>query len=124
MSERKVKDWLVAYDIREPRRLRRVHRRIREEGATVQYSAFCVRANDHQISALLQAVAKLIDERVDDVRAYHLPERCAVWTLGRQALPAGILLQPQALARLFARQGDAAKTVVDVEDENEWAEND
>lgn len=103
MSAGKVKDWLVAYDIRDPRRLRRVHRRLREEGCTVQYSAFAVRADDRAMRTLMVDLEALIDPRHDDVRAYHLPERCAVWTLGVQSLPPGIHLEPAAVARLFGK---------------------
>ena len=42
----------------------------------------------------------LIDSRVDDLRAYHLPARCPVWRLGRQGWPDGLILAPQQAARL------------------------
>lgn len=103
MSQRQQKNWLIGYDIRDPRRLQRVHKRLKAEGCSVQYSAFSVRADDQQLDALLAELSKLIDKRVDDVRAYHLPERCVVWTLGRQALPDGVQLHPHELARLLLR---------------------
>jgi CRISPR-associated protein Cas2 len=108
MTQRQQKSWLIGYDIRDPQRLQRVHKRLKAEGCSVQYSAFSVRANDRQLDALLSELSELIDKRVDDVRAYHLPERCVVWTLGRQALPDGVLLQPPAVARLLLRS-DAAQ---------------
>ena len=90
----------MAYDIREPRRLRRVHRCLRKLGLPAQYSAFTVEADDTQITAHLDRLERLIDCRVDDLRAYHLPARCPVWRLGRQGWPDGLILAPQQAARL------------------------
>ena len=99
MSAGEKKSWLVCYDIRDKSRLSRVHKRLRSEGASLQYSAFTVHANDHQIRALLEALRLEIDEREDDVRAYHLPERCTVWMLGRQCLPDGITVDSETASR-------------------------
>ncbi len=100
MSTHQVKTWLVAYDIREPRRLRRVHRCLRKLGLPAQYSAFTVEADDAAIADHLARLERLIDTRVDDLRAYHLPARCPVWRLGRQAWPEGLVLAPRDAARL------------------------
>ena len=95
------KAWLVAYDIRQPRRLRRVHRQLRKEGVPAQYSAFTVEADDEQIERLLERLRALIDEREDDLRAYHLPAHCTVWSLGAQHWPDGICLSGTRAARLL-----------------------
>ena len=95
------KAWLVAYDIRQPRRLRRVHRVLRKEGAPAQYSAFTVEADDAQIEVLLERLRALIDKRADDLRAYHLPASCTVWSLGTQHWPDGICLTATHAARLL-----------------------
>lgn len=95
------KAWIVAYDIREPRRLRRVHRTLRKEGVAAQYSVFTVEADDEGIARLLQRLRGIIDERVDDVRAYHLPAHCAVWALGTQHWPDGVSLAGMLAARLI-----------------------
>ena len=104
MSVNAKKTWLVCYDIRDPRRLRRVHRRLRAEGATVQYSVFGVHADDRAMQRLLAELLTLIDAREDDVRAYHLPERCAVWTLGVQHLPDGVHVDAVTAARLLLEE--------------------
>ncbi len=95
------KAWLVAYDICEPRRLRRVHKHLRKEGVPAQYSAFTVEADDVQIEQLLAKLKALIDERVDDLRAYHLPASCTVWSLGSQQWPDGLCLSATHAARLL-----------------------
>ena len=95
------KAWLVAYDICQPRRLRSVHRQLRKEGVPAQYSAFTVEADDEQIERLLACLRLLIDEREDDLRAYHLPASCTVWSLGAQQWPDGICLSATHAARLL-----------------------
>ena len=96
------KTWLVAYDICAPRRLRRVHRLLQKEGIPAQYSAFTVAADDTHIQHLMATLAGLIDRRVDDLRAYHLPSSCPVWSLGTQQWPDGILLSGSLAGRLLA----------------------
>lgn len=94
-----MKTWLVAYDIRDHKRLRHVHRYLRREGAGIQYSAFCVEADDRRIAVVLERIRALIDSAADDVRAYHVPERCEVWQLGLQPLPDSIQLEGSIAAR-------------------------
>lgn len=101
------KAWLVAYDIRQPRRLRRVHKQLRKEGVPAQYSAFVVEADDEQIERLLGRLRMLIDERDDDLRAYHLPASCTVWSLGAQHWPEGICLSATHAARLLTAAAPA-----------------
>lgn len=101
MSGHESKTWLVCYDIREPRRLRRAHRILRKAGATVQYSAFSVSASDEQLEPLLQRLRRVIAEDADDLRAYHLPERCRVWTLGAQDLPDDVEVDAATAAKLL-----------------------
>ncbi len=108
MSTHQSKTWLVGYDIRQPRRLRRVHRFMRKQGLAAQYSAFTVEADDVQVQAMLLGLQVIIDPRQDDVRAYHLSERCPVWRLGNQGWPDGIYLAPAQAARLLLATTDEA----------------
>lgn len=121
MSATEVKTWLVAYDIREPRRLRRLHRYLKREGASVQYSAFCVEADDGRIGRVLQRVNGLIDRSVDDVRAYHVPAHCRVWQLGRQQLPEGVFLEGSAAVRQLLAVAGAERDDEDMTKEQELA---
>ena len=111
MSTHLVKTWLVAYDIREPRRLRQVHRYLRQHGVAAQYSAFTVEADDPAIADHLRALKALIDIKVDDLRAYHLPARCPVWRLGRQEWPDELCLSPGEAVRLLQSPAEAADAV-------------
>jgi CRISPR-associated protein Cas2 len=101
MSTGSRKSWLMAYDIREHRRLCRVHRFLRKQGLAAQYSAFIVEADDAGILGVLSSIKRLLDPRVDDVRAYHIPVRCTVWCMGRQSWPEGVQLTSTLAASLL-----------------------
>ena len=105
MSASETKTWLVCYDIREPRRLRRVHRVLRKRGATVQYSAFSVRTDDAGVRDLLETLRGEIAEQADDVRAYHVPARCKVWAIGKQMLPDGVEVDAATASALLLETG-------------------
>ena len=76
--------WLVAYDIRDKRRLSRVHRLLAKKGLPCQYSVFMVEANAASLAGLKATLAKLIDSSQDDVRFYHLTANARLWTIGTQ----------------------------------------
>lgn len=84
--------WFVAYDIREPNRLRRVHRLVKREATALQYSAFCLLGSEAALLRLLHQLAEIINPAKDDVRAYRLPHTLKVWKLGRQGLPDGLMM--------------------------------
>ncbi len=90
--------WLVAYDIADPRRLRRVHRAMREHGVPLQYSVFLVEKTPAQVQHLRDELEECIHPRWDDIRIYRLPRRPSLETLGRKALPAGVDLIDSSLA--------------------------
>lgn len=85
-------EWLIAYDIRSPRRLRRVHRLLSEEAVSIQYSIFVTQATPQRLGIIRARIADLIDDRVDDVRIYRIPKMPVVDTLGSQGLPDGTLM--------------------------------
>jgi hypothetical protein len=67
----------------------------------VQYSLFVLRGNQIGLESVLRGIAELIESEADDVRAYHLPDRCEVAMLGTQSLPDGVMLAAQGLDRLL-----------------------
>ena len=101
MSTHETKTWLVAYDICEPKRLRRVHQILRKTGLAAQYSAFTVEADDAEMKTLLETIEGKLNPTEDDLRAYHLPVSCPVWRLGSQTWPDGITMAPAQAARLL-----------------------
>jgi len=84
--------WFIAYDIRDPKRLVRVHRYLKRQAIALQYSAFCLEAEESRVLRTLEALGDLIDKGRDDVRAYRLPHVLKVWQLGRQNLPEGVMM--------------------------------
>ncbi|GIX24256.1 CRISPR-associated endonuclease Cas2 [Caldimonas sp.] len=116
MSKNASKTWLVAYDIADARRLRKIHRLLRRAGASVQYSAYSVCAGDDGLHDLLHGLAQHIDEAHDDIRAYHLPAHCKVWTLGCQELPEGIIVDADTAARMLLEMPAPEPTPLDAEE--------
>lgn len=96
--------WLVAYDIREPRRLGRVHRLLKQEGVPVQYSLFAVRNTPHGVLRLKSALEQIIDAKADDVRIYRLPQRPSYVTIGRAVLPDAVLLLDRGMDLIQGRE--------------------
>ena len=85
-------NWLVCYDISEPRRLARVFRLLKKHGIPIQYSVFLVAATPVEISQLEQQIAKLINPLADDVRAYRIAERQPLTAIGQPLLADGVLI--------------------------------
>lgn len=83
-------DYIICYDIAQPRRLGRVFRFLKKYAAPLQYSVFLFSGDDRQLDRCLAGAARLIDAEEDDLRAYPLPARGLKARLGKPALPAGI----------------------------------
>ncbi|MDO8252356.1 MAG: CRISPR-associated endonuclease Cas2 [Rhodoferax sp.] len=92
MSLHASANWLVTYDIADPRRLARLFKFLKKQGVPVQYSVFLVEASAAKMGNLIVQMAKMVDKDADDVRAYRLPERAWKVTLGASILPEGIML--------------------------------
>ena len=105
--------WFIAYDIRDPRRLRRVHRCVRTSAVALQYSAFCFEGHEHALLDLLAGLESIIDPAVDDVRAYRLPHSLKVWKLGCQGLPDGITVtgSPALMTLMLGAESETATGV-------------
>jgi len=83
-------DYLISYDITDPRRLGRMYRHLCKVAVPVEYSVFFATCDTRQIVAILADLAGLIDKTSDDLRCYPLPQRGLKIRLGRATLPAGI----------------------------------
>lgn len=71
MSRRR---FVVAYDIREPNRLRRVHDVVAGHGYAMQYSVFVCDLNPREKLGLKSALRDVMDQRVDSVAIIDLGE--------------------------------------------------
>jgi CRISPR-associated protein Cas2 len=92
MALSQPRKWLVTYDVREPRRLKRVHALLTKAAVPVQYSVFAAAGSTPLMKRLAAAVERLIDVRADDVRFYSIPAEPTVYALGPTMLPDAVLL--------------------------------
>jgi CRISPR-associated protein Cas2 len=105
--------WIIAYDIRAPRRLQRVHTFLAKQAYALQYSVFAADLTRPEFERLKAELAKLIDPKEDDVRFYAAPPGADVMMSGRTRLPDGVLLFGPGAADLAggkARQTSAKPT--------------
>ncbi len=64
--------YLVCYDICDPKRLRRVHRLIRDWGLPIQFSIFEIEVNKIQLNRVIKELTALMDIAEDKVIFYRL----------------------------------------------------
>ena len=84
-------DYLVCYDISDPRRLSKVLKVMKGSGKHLQYSVFHCVMTWEQLSDLKMKLNAVIDEEEDDVRIYPLPAGGRVIAMGcGDRLPEGV----------------------------------
>jgi len=83
-------EYIVCYDIADPRRLGRIHRYMKKQALPLQYSVFLFRGSHEKLQRCLGDLQQLMDPRHDDIRAYPLPQRGLRLVLGPSALPEGV----------------------------------
>ncbi|WP_295391577.1 CRISPR-associated endonuclease Cas2 [uncultured Thiodictyon sp.] len=96
-----LKHWyLIAYDVRDPKRLRKVHYYLRKQALAVQKSVFIVHTDLAQLAVIQDELRARVVERDDDLRLYAIPGPAALWAAGVQA---------QHLAGLYGGESGAAQ---------------
>jgi CRISPR-associated protein Cas2 len=75
--------YLIAYDIRCPKRLAKLHRYMKKNAIAVQKSVFIAHLDINDLPKMKQSIIRIIDEHVDDVRIYRLPAHVHLHTLGQ-----------------------------------------
>lgn len=83
--------YVIAYDVRDPKRLRRVQRYLRTCAYALQESVFAWQGDQRQLAELKQQLARLIRESEDDVRGYPVPDGQAILWWGNLPMPSGIV---------------------------------
>lgn len=83
---------LIAYDIRDARRLRRVARCLESYAMRVQNSVFLARLSPADLADLRADLRERIDDRIDALRLYPLQVGAAIHYLGQPPLRSGIWL--------------------------------
>ncbi len=72
--------FLVAYDIADAKRLRRVFKLLKAYGVAVQYSVFECRLSSAQYKALYQALLAATDPVEDRIHIYPICQSCEAKT--------------------------------------------
>jgi CRISPR-associated protein Cas2 len=85
-----VDNWIIGYDIADPRRLGRIHRAMVRRATPIEYSVFLFHGTEKALRECLAAVENLMDGKADDVRCYPLPARGLQERIGKATLPEGI----------------------------------
>lgn len=98
--------WIVAYDVRQPRRLSRVHRLLKTHAVPVQYSVFWYVGTAIELRRLFLQIAQVLDRSEDDVRAYRVPLDTKIVAYGLPAFPDGVISDPSPLVVTRDRPGD------------------
>jgi len=84
--------FLICYDIANPKRLGKVHRRAVAHASFVQYSIYYLQGDQKMLDAMLADIKAVIDETQDDVRAYSIEPLKEAIQLGQSCIPDGIYL--------------------------------
>lgn len=90
LKRQAMSDFIICYDITDPRRLGRLYRYLIKRAVPLQYSVFLFKGDDRQLERCIQDAIELIDEKQDDLRVYPLPGRGLKARIGRPTLPEGI----------------------------------
>lgn len=111
--------YVICYDVRDPKRLGRLHRMLKKHALAVQYSVFGARMGIRGVQALVQKIRQEIDSEADDVRLYRTPEDCEVEMAGRGGQTTRHVLFHAELARFLRANLGNQRRVEDEQPENE-----
>ncbi|MCB1659302.1 MAG: CRISPR-associated endonuclease Cas2 [Moraxellaceae bacterium] len=81
---------LLCYDIRDPKRLQRVHNCVKKVGLALQYSVFYLEMSNADVTQLLNKLSTIIDASRDDIRTYAISRFEDITLLGASLLADGI----------------------------------
>ncbi len=74
--------YMIVYDIADPKRLRKVHKILKDKGLPVQKSVFFYRGTEKIVNPLLDKISTVMSLKEDDLRAYPVSHPRNVWTTG------------------------------------------
>ncbi len=91
MSKQSSGNWMICYDIADPKRLQSVHRVVSHQAVRIQYSVYYLQADTIELEQLLVQLSDKIDHKEDDIRVYPLPEKPGGQYLGHDKITTAIL---------------------------------
>lgn len=83
--------YLIGYDISEPKRLQKIHKRMAKFSTPIQYSIFLYEGKITDLENYLKEILTIFNKKEDDLRVYPLPNNAKQWQLGKPVLPEGII---------------------------------
>jgi len=79
------KHWyILSYDIRHEKRLKKFHYRLKKRALALQKSVFLIEANEAEIQQIITLVQQHTHTHEDDVRLYPISQPQAIWGAGIQ----------------------------------------
>ena len=81
---------LLCYDIRDSKRLKRVHNCVKKVGLALQYSVFYLEMSNADVTQLLNRLSNIIDDSRDDIRLYAISRFEDIALLGASLLADGV----------------------------------
>lgn len=83
--------YLIGYDITDPKRLNKIHKRMCNHATPIQYSIFLLEGGKKELQDCLDDILEVFNKKEDDLRVYPLPKGAKQWHLGKPILPEGII---------------------------------
>lgn len=86
-----LRTFIIGYDIRDPKRLRKVHRVMSNFSCPIEYSIFLYFGTETSLNIELDNVLALLKRNEDDLRCYELPIKGLQQRIGAPTMPEGII---------------------------------
>ncbi len=86
--------YLLAYDIKNPKRLSRLHYFIKKKAICLQRSVYLVQSSEDELDVMISKIRKIVHDKKDDVRLYPVSQPGAIWSAGQQSGSLAFLYTP------------------------------
>jgi CRISPR-associated protein Cas2 len=79
-------NYLICYDIRDKKRLVKVHNVVADCAMSVQLSVYYASLSEQQLTSLCEQLKHIIDKKVDDIRIYPIKSLSECENIGRSRM--------------------------------------
>jgi len=69
-----MQEFIVAYDIKNKKRIAKLSRLLEKVGVRIEYSLFFIKASKDEMIEIAMKINEIIDTQADDVRIYKIKE--------------------------------------------------
>lgn len=84
-----MKQWhILTYDVRDNKRLQRLHRHLKKHGLALQRSVFLLHVTAAQLADILHSVRAIVVLRDDSVHLYPVASTANIWAGSQQSMVA------------------------------------